>query len=188
MDLEQTLLPKINEMIRSINERLNNLDSELNEVIKQLDSRVDQVHKSPQGKWSPAQILHHLYTSEYGTVTYLKKKVESTEVASAGIRGFIASFLLKRALRNQKTKFKAPEVLGEMPDKPEFEKLRNNYLNLRKELRSVLDRFDKRMAKKAYFKHPVVGRMNIYQTLSFLEEHFDRHKKQIYERLSHGKE
>jgi hypothetical protein len=174
-------------MIGSIENRLDKLDYELDEVVKDLKAQTDQVHVSPEGKWSPAQILHHLYTSEFGTVNYLKKKIEAENVPSAGVRGFLASLLLKRALKNKNKKYKAPKVLGEMPEKPEFEKLQMDFLSLRKELRSVLGRFDKRMAKKAYFKHPVAGRMNIYQTLSFLEDHFDRHKKQIYERLSHGK-
>jgi len=175
-------------MIGSIENRLDKLDHELREVVKHLNARIDRVHFSPEGKWSPAQIVHHLYTSEFGTVNYLKKKIATENVPSAGVRGYFASLLLKRALKNQNRKYKAPKVLGEMPEKPKFEKLQKDFLNLRKELRSVLGRFDKRMAKKAYFKHPVAGRMNIYQTLSFLEDHFDRHKKQIYQRLNHGEE
>ncbi len=175
-------------MIDSIGRRLENLDSELEGVIEELTKNLGKIHLAPEGKWTPAQIVFHLYTSEVGTVNDLKKKIESTDVPSPGFRGFIASILLKRALRNQKKKYQAPKVLGEMPDKPEFEKLQSDYLNLRKELRSVLGKFDNQMARKAYFKHPVAGRMNIYQTLSFLEEHFDRHKKQIYERLKYGKE
>jgi len=173
-------------MISNIENQLNKLDYELQEVVRHLNEHAENVHLSPEGKWSPAQILYHLYTSEYGTVNYLKKKMSSEDVPSSGLRGYFASFLLKRALRNQKKKYKAPKVLGEMPEEPEFEKLQSDFLKLRTELRSVLGKFDKRMAKKAYFKHPVAGRMNIYQTLSFLEAHFDRHKSQIYERLTYG--
>jgi len=175
-------------MIESIKTRIDKLDSELEEVTNKMSAHADSVYTAPEGKWSPAQVVHHLYTSELGTVNYLKKKIEAEHVPNAGIRGFFASLLLKRALKNQNKKYKAPKVLGEMPEKPDFEKLQTDFLNLRKELRSVLGRFDKRMAKKAYFKHPIAGRMNIYQTISFLEDHFDRHKKQIFERLNHGKE
>lgn len=171
-------------MINSIKDRLDKLDSELEEVIQKMKDSSKSLHNKPKEKWSPVQVLNHLCTSEQGTVNYLKKKVQSKDVPSSGIRCFFASRLLSRALKNRKKKYRAPKVLGEMPDKPDFEKVQDEYLKVRKELRSVLDRFDKKKARKAYFKHPIAGKLNIYQTLSFLENHFERHKEQIYERLS----
>jgi len=171
-------------MIKSIEIRIDKLDAELDEVIQKMRASSASLHHKPEEKWSPSQVLNHLYTSEFGTVNYLKKKIHSNDIPSSGIRGFIASKILSSALKNQKKKYKAPKVLGEMPDKPDFESIQEEYLKVRKELRSVLGEFDKSMARKAYFKHPVAGRLNIYQTLSFLENHFKRHQEQIYERLS----
>ena len=171
-------------MIESIKTRIDKLDRELEEVASRMNGQSETMYNAPEGKWSPVQVLYHLYSSEHGTVNYLKKKIDSDDVPSSGLRGFIASTLLKRALKNRKKKYNAPKVLGEMPEKPDFKKLQEDYLSVRKELRIVLEKFDKKKARKAYFKHPIAGRLNIYQTLSFLEDHFDRHKEQIFKRLN----
>ena len=171
-------------MILSIEKRLNVLDEKLEQTFRKMSEHPEKLHYSSGKEWSPVQVLHHLYVSEFGTTNYLNKKVSTTEpVPASGLRGFIASILLKRALRNQKKKFKAPKILGDMPEKPNFDQLRKEYLDVRQEMRTVLSKFDKKMAKKAYFKHPIAGRLDIYQTLSFLEDHFQRHQEQIYQRL-----
>ena len=170
-------------MIPSIEKRIDKLDDSLNELLGAMDARPENQNNKPEGAWSPLQVLYHLYISETGTARYLNKKILAEDVPTSGIKSAIATRLLQRALRNNKKKYRAPKGVGDVPDEPNFDKLKSDYFKARKELRDVLGRFDEKMSKKAYFKHPRAGRMNIHQTLSFLEDHFERHKNQIYERL-----
>ncbi|NEN22173.1 DinB family protein [Cryomorpha ignava] len=146
----------------------------------------DKLHQSPKGVWSAAQIIYHLKESEKGTLMYLEKKIQSpkAEVAKGGISSKIRSFMLSRALRNYNKKFKAPSILGEMPEKPNFTEVRSEYLEVRKKMGLLLEKFDKDMLGRAYFKHPRAGRITILQTLEFLNDHLERHEDQIIERSS----
>jgi len=69
-----------------------------------------------------------------------------------------------------------------MVEKPDFTEVKAEYLEIRKKMGLILEKFDKDMLGKAYFKHPRAGRITIMQTLGFLKDHFDRHAKQILER------
>jgi len=172
-------------MIPKIEKKFTRLNEKLNTVFNYLDGLTDEQRKqSPKGAWSAVQILRHLQMSESGTASYLRKKVQTNpaDVPSAGIAGKLRSFLLSRALKNYGKKFKAPRVIGEMEENPNYVDVKNEYKKTRDELRGLLSGFDQKGAGKAYFKHPVAGKINIHQTLTFLENHFDRHIEQIKER------
>lgn len=163
------------------------MEASLQEMISLLNGvDASALHRKHQGKWSPAQVFQHLHDSEAGTLGYLEKKLHSPieEVPKGGVGATVRSLLLRRALRNKKKQYKAPKVLGEMPENPNYAELKKGYLEIRKNLRSLLDGIDKRQVGMAYFKHPVAGRLTILQTLGFLEDHFNRHFDQIKERIN----
>jgi hypothetical protein len=175
-------------MLPKFEKKLNSMDQSLAEMIVLLDQLdLEQLHMKPSGKWSAAQVFQHLHDSEKGTTGYLQKKMQapSSEVPSGGIGAAIRSMLLRRALRSRKNQFKAPKMLSDVPENPNYAELKQSYLNTRKEMREILSDIDSKGSSKEYFNHPRVGRLTIGQTLGFLKDHFDRHFDQIKERTKH---
>ncbi len=172
-------------MLPAIEKRFNILEKALEETLIYMDGLTrEQRLSAPEGSWNAAQILYHIRLSEAGTIGYLSKKLlaPATEVKHAGISGWIRSFLLRRALRNYKKKFRAPKVLGDMPENPDYETEKKAILENRKRFATLLNMVTKKQVGRAYFNHPRAGRINILQTLDFLEDHFNRHAAQIRER------
>lgn len=161
------------------------LQQSLTGLFAQLDSLPEkQLQQSPEGAWNAVQILYHLSVSERGTVGYLNKKLNDSaaKIEKAGLAAFIRSMLLKRALRNYNKKFRAPKIVADIPDQPDYAETKEMYLAVRTDLKAMLEMFDKDKMGKAYFRHPRAGRISILQTMDFLQDHFDRHAQQIQER------
>jgi len=172
--------PKLEKKYKALNDSLNKL-LEYTDSLSQ-----DQLNQSPEGKWNASQILYHLKEAEQGTLAYLTNKIQAPvdEVEGGGLGSRIRAFFLSKALRSRKNKFKVPSVFKEIPDSPSYSDTRSEYLETRKKFGILLDKFDKKMMGKAYFKHPRAGKITIMQTLEFLKDHFDRHADQIVERSS----
>lgn len=172
-------------MLPKLQREFDSLNTLLERVLSFADNLTDdKLHQSPEHAWSAAQIIYHLKEAEEGTLAYLEKKIltPKTDVKKGGLSSKIRSIMLGRALRNYDKKFKAPSVLNKMPEKPNFTEVKSDYLNVRKKMGLLLEKFDKDMLGRAYFKHPRAGRITIIQTLNFLKDHLERHEEQIIER------
>jgi hypothetical protein len=174
-------------VLRKLEDRYNHLQKRAQAVFEYLEHlEPEALHQKPQGHWSAAQIVEHLLQSEKGTIAYLQKKMQTPpeEIPKGGLSSIFRSFFLSRALKNQGKKYRAPKVLAEPAELPDLEVLIPEFRKNRKQLAEILELFNEKMARKAYFKHPVAGRLTIEQTLVFLEDHFNRHAEQIKERTS----
>ena len=172
-------------MLAQLQAKFDRLEAILHDTLAYTDQLpTEKKHAAPANEWSATQILHHLQVSETGTVGYLEKKLQASpnEVEKAGIAGWVRSMLLRRALRNMKKKFKAPSVLGEMPEKPDYDAVKSGLIATRQKLKNVLESVTKEKLGRAYFKHPRAGKINLLQTMDFLDDHFSRHAQQIRER------
>lgn len=172
-------------MLAQLQVKFDRLEAMLHDTLAYTDQLPsEKKHAAPANEWSATQILYHLKISETGTVAYLERKLQAppTEVEKAGIAGWVRSMLLRRALRNMKKKFKAPSVLGEMPERPDYDAVKSDLLATRKKLKNVLEKVTSQQVGRAYFKHPRAGKINMLQTMDFLEDHFSRHAQQIRER------
>jgi len=169
-------------MIVAVEKQFKQVESQREQVLNDVMqlSHDQQNFKPDPESWSILQVLNHLIYSETNMVKYLQKKllgVESTE--KAGIQSSVRSTLLNIFLKLP-IKYKAPYAA--MPQQEEvyvFDNLKKQWDEVRAEFGKILDQLDTASANKLIFKHPVAGRFNIYQTLSFLQEHIDHHKKQI---------
>jgi uncharacterized damage-inducible protein DinB len=141
---------------------------------------TEQLNAHPEGKWSIAQLLSHLISSERLSVSYMNKKILGIqEAADTGLKEELIMILVKVSQRLP-LKFKAPKVLAENTiTYHTAEELSEAWEKIRMELKEVLGRFEEDQLKRKVYKHPVAGMLNSKQALQFFREHINHHTPQI---------
>ena len=164
-----------------LQKQLENLEAQRIALLHLLNGiSKEQFHKAPVGKWSLAQVLSHLVTSEKLSVGYLNKKIQA--INETGNTGMFEELKMLALIISQRLplKFKAPKVVVENTSTyqtlPEIEEA---WQKTREDLKALLSKFNDRQLKKKIYKHPVAGRLNIMQTLRFFQEHIIHHTPQI---------
>jgi uncharacterized damage-inducible protein DinB len=140
----------------------------------------EQLNAHPEGKWSIAQILSHLITSEKLSVLYLNKKMLGIkEAPNTGLKEDLVMIALVISQRLP-LKFKAPKVLAENTIIYEtVEQVKEEWEKTRRDLKQILIRFQDNQLKRKIYKHPIAGMLNINQALRFFREHIHHHTPQI---------
>lgn len=165
------------EVIRKFGE-LERLREEVLEAIDDV-SEARLVDAPAPGKWSPAQIMYHVAGAEHGALAYIRKKTQTPEsVPRAGLKCAVMARLLVIGLASP-FKFKAPRVAADVPDTPSLREVVDQWAATRVELREMIQTFPDDLLRRAIFRHPVVGRMNMSQTIDFMIAHLRRHSKQL---------
>jgi hypothetical protein len=169
------MIVPVERKFKSIEEQRKNL---LNEIAKL--SHVQQNFKPAPDAWSILQVVNHLVHAETGIIKYMLKKIQGiSTVEKAGIQAKLRLILLKIFLKSP-LKFKAPKFLNVVHEEVYiYDNLNKQWGDVRAEFGKILDQLNPADAEKLLFKHPISGRFNIYQTMSFMREHIDHHIKQI---------
>ena len=158
------------------------LENERNQVLAEIEKMPPARYTLSTGKkWSIAQILTHLLTSEKLSVGYMKKKsLGMNSIQNSGLIEELRYALLKISQRISFLKYRAPKVVVENTPPPlPFDELKREWQRLRDDLRNFLETIgDENISKKIY-KHPVAGRLNVKQAIGFFGEHFNHHLPQI---------
>ncbi|MBA4055356.1 MAG: hypothetical protein C0490_11640 [Marivirga sp.] len=159
------------------------LEHERNELLNRLailpPERLN--HKTAATKWSISQILMHLMTSEQLTLGYLKKKsLGLDQLANSGAIESLKMVILQISQRLPLLKYKAPKYLvTNTPDAIALQDLKTRWESSRTELKIFLENIQDKDLHKLIYKHPVAGRFDVVQCLTFLNEHFLHHLPQI---------
>jgi hypothetical protein len=149
----------------------------LYEMLETLDD--EQLNFRPaEDKWSITQIVFHLVKAEQLSVISINKEIRNAGRGKAGVSAFVRSSLLKYALMSP-LKFKAPAIMGNIPQEYDINELKTKWLTVRNKLHTALGEVDKELCKQYLFVHPYAGRLNIYQTMDFLVQHFNHHNRQM---------
>jgi uncharacterized damage-inducible protein DinB len=157
----------------------------LYDLLEELDE--EQLNFRPaEDKWSITQIIFHLVKAEQLTVISINKEMRNADNHKAGISAFIRSSLLKYALMSS-LKFKAPAIMGNIPKEYDINELKTKWVTVRNKLDTALGEVDTKLGKKYLFTHPYAGKLNIYQTMDFLVNHFNHHNRQIVRLAKEGK-
>jgi uncharacterized damage-inducible protein DinB len=168
-------------VIASLAQQFKKLEDQRTDLLKSVSSITsERFLYQPKGKWSIAKILSHLVASEQLSVRYLSKKLQGIdEVDNTGVMEELKMLVLIISQRLP-LKFKAPNVIVE--NTHVFQSLQDaqqNWDKTRNELKAILDRFDDNQIRRKVFKHPIAGKLNIQQTLRFIQEHIIHHTPQI---------
>ena len=144
----------------------------------------ERFHHSTGIRWSIAQIIAHLITSERLTLQYMQKKILGVSTLSdSGFREEVKMAMLKMSQRLP-LKFTAPALILRLT--PSYETVTDAIADWSAErlaLLKFLDTISNELLKKKIYRHPVTGYMNIQHAILFFREHFHHHLPQIY-RLS----
>jgi len=142
----------------------------------------DQFLKSPApGKWSISQILTHLITSEQLSIAYMKKKsLGIGELDDSGLIESLKMVVLKISQRIPSVKFKAPAVVLEKTPPPlTHQQVIQQWYATRQDLLKFLQSIDDKNIRKKIYKHPIAGRLDVTQALTFFHEHIHHHWPQV---------
>ena len=133
-----------------------------------------------EGAWSVLQCIHHLYITEMGTDMYIRKKTQKPElIPPSSMMAAVKLQALKYTFCSP-IKFKAPEILPKAPADTTLEKIDNDWVGVRASLHALMNELPEDLQQKGIFKHPLAGRINMAQTLDFIDFHFDRHEGQVH--------
>ncbi|MFD1188455.1 DinB family protein [Pontibacter rugosus] len=160
------------------------LEQTRNLLLDELESLDDaQLNSMPAaGKWSLNQHVAHLVIVDDAALGGIRYKLQQQDkLRDSTFAQAVKAFLLKVALKSGK-KYKAPAAVATVPDTAHLPALRQNWDKVRFQLEDELTSMPHHLLDKGIFKHPRVGYLNINQTLSFLQDHFDHHV-QIMQRI-----
>lgn len=154
--------------------------AEILSQVKQLPPDRYMLQPSP-AKWSIAQILTHLLTSEKLSIGYMKKKMLGIDqLNNSGMAGSLRFTLLQLSQRIPNLKFRAPNVVvANTPQALPIDELISQWDALRNDLKALLESIEEKNVKKAIYKHPLAGRLDAAQATAFFYEHIHHHWPQI---------
>lgn len=136
-------------------------------------------HKNSEDEWSLTQVFSHIIESETGTNKYINYKLKEIDsLANTGFKNMLNSMGLNSALKSNK-KFKAPQVVSNPTNNLTYTEIKEQWDKSREYLAKTVSDYPSNAIKKAIFKHPKVGYLNILQTLDFLINHIKHHQKQL---------
>lgn len=146
---------------------------------------VNQLNKNPEAdKWSCGQIMEHLQMSFGFTILYLHKKIAQPElIPVAGFKSTLRYWLIKLVLISP-IKVKAPKGVDNVPANTTIEHIAHGVNKNLQALGEFINKYPVELNQKAIFKHPLAGRINLYQTIQFLNDHLMHHDRQIRQIIS----
>jgi len=156
------------------------------ELLKRLENQSQEIlnRQVVPGRWSSIQVVKHLINVETSVVRYVNKKRLAIEtLENTGLSEDFKVFITCIWLRLP-TKIKAPEVVAQnLEGSFTLESLLLEWQESSLALEEMVSSIEKQHYRKKLFKHPLIGRINIVQTFSFLQAHFDHHLPQIARQL-----
>lgn len=155
-------------------------------IISMIINLPEAVYKnSPSGKWSIAQIVTHLLTSERLSVGYMRKKsLGIDKLKDSGLKQMVVSGILKISQRIP-LRYNAPGVIVEnTPEALSVDEIINHWKKSRSDLKEFLESIDERHSRRLIFKHPIAGMLDASQAMKFMYEHINHHLPQIQRLLN----
>lgn len=158
------------------------MEEDRHRLFRQLN-KVDQrqlTGRSQPAKWCVLEILHHCYLSEAGTLRYMKKKLQYSPdgLPQSTMISRLKTLLLQAALQSP-LKMRAPAGLDVFPEELVLEKIDGEWSLIRVEFQQLIEQLSETQLKWLLFKHPFIGRINMADTVRFVNAHYMHHKKQI---------
>lgn len=136
--------------------------------------------KAAPDKWSIAEVAEHICLSETTLAGIATQNLKTTPDSSRRGEVKLSDTLLRQILANRTGKAQAPEVIkpkGKFANIQEaityFNEARNTNMQFLKTTQEDL--------RNRYWKHPLLGMLDLYQVYLLVSGHCERHTAQIVE-------
>lgn len=142
-----------------------------------------QLYKPESKSWCMREVAQHVLASETGVLKFISLKPSLPSTFLGNIKNTLNTTLLLVFLKSP-IKFKLPEKKGLaaailpleiMP----YNELLDKWLAVIVDWEQYLNTVKPEQLSNIVFKHPVSGKMNLYQTLNFLIAHVKHHIFQL---------
>ena len=166
------------EMLRKKFDDLESSRKSLVEELNRLDETILSTKPFPD-KWSINQILYHLSLVEDRSLKYVKKKMQGGDsLKTSGFLHGIRSTFLKWLLLSG-YKWKAPAVLGDVPENLAYAEVIDYWNKTRNDLNLMIESIPESLIHREIYKHLMAGRLDFIHMLHFFQDHFHHHLKQV---------
>ena len=135
------------------------------------------MRKPSEDKWSISQIIHHIMLSESQILSSMQWRIANNKIHHSIWPGMLKLWFLKVRFEIL-LPMKAPEYVADPVNTPKSETMQE-WSKIRNDWKLYVETLQSDVYKKAVFKHPILGYLNLYLTLQFMTIHLQRHKKQI---------
>jgi len=168
---------------QQIRRQFEKLEGKKKNLLAQLHTMPAEMymHQPSPGSWSVAQAVNHIYLSERLSLAYLRKKMSYPDtIPTYRMRSWGAVVLIKLILWTS-IKVKAPKAINmwEQQDILFPDELDKKWGAVRFDLISFIEEHQPSFGSHLVYNHPYAGRMTMYQTLIFFNDHMTHHLKQI---------
>lgn len=175
--------------MKSHDKRIKELNTSLLLFLEELKDYSDHtLNKKPDlNSWSVLQVMDHLIVAEKLSLDALKKSIaKNHNFASPGIGHFFRNRFLSFYLRSP-IKFDAPTPVNTpaLLETSTFWEVAKRWRRNREELYIFIRQLPPSVSGKMIYKHPRAGWLTGDAMLAFFQNHFDRHKKQVYRILDY---
>jgi len=168
----------MNPKIEKLLQRSDELHIYYKDLLNQF-TRAQLDYREYDTKWSIAEIIYHVYLAEKLPCNFMINFSFERKNQVLGIKARIRSLILNIVL-DSKLKFKAPvNTIENFPEVIDPQELINKWDRSSREFLNYLENFDPEKIKNFVFKHPLAGKLNILQTLKFINSHMTHHQIQI---------
>lgn len=168
----------------------NKLEASRQALLKKVEACDENIrnYKPAPEKWSVTQICYHLHLSEIQSIRYVKKKMlGGVALKKTGIAADVRYSVLKLTLLSN-YKFKAPKILGDVPENLHYQEVITNWNETRRQLQSLVETIPDDLIDREVYRHPRAGRLNLTQMVTFFQDHFDHHASQVKRLIKAGQQ
>lgn len=157
------------------------MENERQQLLQRLERYSEEVltKKPDKDSWSVTETVYHLKVAEDGALQYLLKKLEVGGHQKATFGAAIKQRFLNLAV-SLPIKYKAPPI-AQIPKgiNIPYTQAVAEWNEVRTGLRKQYDSMDERIIGDELFKHPLVGKLSVLQSVKFMRQHALRHIGQI---------
>ena len=157
-------------------EQLNRETERMYDYISDLDEEM--LHNTAYG-WSIIQVFAHLNTAEQGSTLYMRKKMQAGSSMPEFSLQHKFKFFLTKGLLQSGLKWKAPSMVAHPEGSYTLMEMKEKWSQTRQETEKFVSEYPEEFLRKAVYKHPMAGRLDLAAAIDSFIYHQRHHVHQL---------